>query len=326
MKLTIIACVVTGATAQSYLRMSAPGPAMFAKNAQPAMFKQNVQAYAGARNEMPASPQIDRRQMAALLTAGAIGLPTWETQAGPFGGGKAAPAPAPAAKAKAAPPPANTAIPLVNFGSTGYDLEKGPGADRSWRIQPSLEYLNSKGKLSFKGNLDPPEKQSNDVLIVSTIDSLKPFADVSSCEGIAISAKGNGYPGFKMNLGIDPKQKSVLAYQYSADFSAPTDEYGTVKMPFTAFASPKGEGIDPGFLTNIQRIAFEAEGVAGDAALNVESIGGYGCKNAPQLIEEEDQDDTTLSWYLAAAPLGLLAFFIARSRVRKAPVSPTLLG
>lgn len=325
MKLQIIAFVVTGAMAQSYLRMSpATGPAMFSKGVPQGMFKQNVQTFAGAKNRESMPPvesssqyKLDRRQMAALLTAGAIGMGR-EAIAGPFDGKKPA---APSKTAAKAPPAAENKITLVKLGNNQiYDLDKGSGQDRRWRIVPSLEYLNDNGQVTFRGNLDDPALASKDDIFVGTIDSLRPFPDVSSCEGIVINAKSNGYTGFKMNLGLGKQQRAMSAYATQAPFTAPTGTYGEVKMPFSSFSPPP----DAGMLKDVKRIVFEASDVQGDAELSVTALDAYGCK--PVALIEQDHEDTTFLWYFAAAPLGLLAFFITRSRARKAPVTPPLFG
>lgn len=176
--------------------------------------------------------------------------------------------------------------------------------------------------------------------IVGNIDG-KGFPDVSSCEGISITAKSinilkapqvNGYTGglkefaeveipeykgFTLTIGkLGPKKDSVNPY-YKAKFNAPLNTFGIVNIPFkdftNSFDGATGDPIDsckaspdncpdPKTLGNLNQMAFWAE-TNGIFKLEVQAVSAYGCSAPPQAAELATFDEAgdTSSLWLFAA-------------------------
>jgi hypothetical protein len=312
MQLSIVGLLVSCAMAmaQSSLRISPPQA--FAKSAPPGVFKyptSNVKAFAGASREpTPYNSEpvaqasidysMDRRSVAALLTAGAIGNVLGYPS-----------------DARAA-----TSIPLITF-------DGAQGTSKQWTLIPKTRVLDTYGTLYMKGFVDPPEKKAKTEMIAYTIGR-KAYPDVSKCEGISFMAKTlDAYEGYSISIGKQQTNVAPQSYLYKAKFEAPAGEFGEVKVPFKSFASPKGDTPDAATLQDIERVAFWAE-TGGTVSLSIGTISAYGCAGAAQLVAKADENvdgSTSFSWCLAAALLGLLLFFVMRTRKRPAPIAKPLL-
>jgi hypothetical protein len=313
MKLTIIAFLVTSVSSQ--LQVSRPGiaPNAFAKNVYPGMTNyassRNVNSFATGSSGEPSpaqysyksqeykspQPNLDRRSMGALLTAGALGA------------------------VSQTPALAAGTIPLATFDGTFETT-------RLWTIVPGLRYLKyNAGKLGIKGKVSDPKYGTKDEIIAYSLPNFqKDWADISGCKGISLQAKTNNpYDGYEISIGQDPSSQSPRSYLYKAKFDAPLEQFGNVEIPFTSFKSKTGQSPDSTTLKEIGRMSFWMS-AGGEPSLEVTDVSGYGC-GAAMLVEQEDEDSTSVLWYFAPAPLGLLAFFIMRSRVRPSVTVPTAL-
>lgn len=183
---------------------------------------------------------------------------------------------------------------------------------------------------------------------VGNIDG-KGYPDVSSCEGIAITANSINiipvpqvsgltgaltgfedvvipeYKGYSLSIG---KVGVKLDGGYNAKFNAPLNTFGTVKIPFKDFTNKKGELPDPKFLENMKSMTFFAEPGTG-FKLKVQDVSAYGCTAAPKVAELATSDEaggTSSLWLLTAASSGFIALLLVQIRTRPAPVTPPLLG
>lgn len=250
-----------------------------------------------------AENNLDRRAMGGLLAAGAFGAFSPNAKAG-----------------------SNT-LPLATFDGT-------EETKRLWAVIPRLRTLKDKTELLVKGDVSAPALKANDEIAAYTLPNpRKPFADLSSCEGISLTAKTNTpYQGYSMSIGALPASTSPRSYLYKAKFDAPS-EFGNVKIPFKDFLNPKGQTPDSKTVSDIQRLSVWGDREGGEVNLEVKDISGYGCSAATMLVQQEDEDlatsSTSLLWYLAPASLGFLFFFMMRIRARPSEASmivPPLLG
>jgi hypothetical protein len=303
MKLTIIAFLVTGVTSQQQITRLSPGMFKYASSRQPNVnsyatspSQESSQSYSYKSQEYKApQPNLDRRSMGALLTAGALGAVSQTPNALAAG-----------------------TIPLATFDGTFETT-------RLWTIVPGLRYLKyNAGKLGVKGRVSDPKYGTKDEIIAYSLPNFqKDWADISGCKGISLQAKTNNpYDGYEISIGQDPSSQSPRSYLYKAKFNAPLEQFGTVEIPFSDFKSKSGQAPDSKTLQEIGRMSFWMT-AGGEPNLEVTDVSGYGC-GAAMLVEQEDESASIL-WYFAGAPLGLLVFFIMRSRVRPAVTVPTAL-
>jgi len=133
---------------------------------------------------------------------------------------------------------------------------------------------------------------------VSTSDS-KPWADVSSCTGLVLNVKSTStpaaYQGWRVAFGADKSGcGKFFARGFKADFNAPEDDFGEVRVPFDQFTKcwddGSGDAIEtcadkPEFcpsterLQSLQTVSIWAEGKAADVKIEVKSVGAYGCSS-----------------------------------------------
>lgn len=277
-------------------------------------------------------PNLDRRAMGTMLGAGALGWSLGSAQS-----------------AKAA-----SDVPLVTFDGTPattytWSIVRGTAIDSDDKKNKLLKFYGTAAVNSFR--------ESVDQTVLSTISG-KPFADVSSCEGISLVVKngdtltarkafetGGGeitqkftpYEGYAISIGKKGGKAFSKNWGYKARFKAPVGEFGTVKIPFKDFTNSfdpvNGDPIemvnpDPKTLENVGQIALWAEKVTGIFSLKVQEIGAYGCKSVAEeeLSTFNGVDGTSLFLLFSAISLGAVVFFVVRIRARKAPVAPPLLG
>ena len=81
-----------------------------------------------------------------------------------------------------------------------------------------------------------PSLQAPGFITAVNSDS-KPFSDVSSCEGLKITAQSfNDYSGFRVSFGnAHPKGGKFFAYGYKANFQPTVGLVGSVMVPFHNF-------------------------------------------------------------------------------------------
>jgi len=150
------------------------------------------------------------------------------------------------------------------------------------------QVLNFTGKCAIVPSLSAPG------FITAVNSDKKPFADVSSCEGLRITAQSfNDYSGFRLSFGnAHPISGKFFAYGYKADFQPTVGSVGSVSVPFHNFTDywddATGDPIrtcqeypkycpDPNTLQDMKTMSIWAEGKEGDVHLEVTSINGYGC-------------------------------------------------
>lgn len=155
------------------------------------------------------------------------------------------------------------------------------------------------------------------------------YADVSSCEGIAVEVRSTSnpdpYTGYRLSVGNDGSAcGKFFARGYKANFAAPSGKFETVNIPFDEFTrcwdDATGDAIktcadDPNVCItsdrkqNLQSIAVWAEGKLGDVKLDIKSVKGYNCGNSlnatPNIVElaESVEELSTLVSAVVAADL-----------------------
>jgi len=150
------------------------------------------------------------------------------------------------------------------------------------------------GMLNFTGACKiVPSLKAPGFITAVTSDSAS-WADVSSCEGLTITAKAaTSYAGYRVSFGhAHPILGKFFAYGYKSHFSPTVGSVGSVSVPFKNFTDfwddATGEPIhtcesnhkycpDAKTLTDMKTMSIWAEGVEGDIRLEVKSISGYGC-------------------------------------------------
>lgn len=150
------------------------------------------------------------------------------------------------------------------------------------------------GLLTFTGSCKiVPSLQAPGFITAVSADS-KPWVDVSSCEGVKITAKAaSGYTGYRLSFGnAHPVGGKFFAYGYKSHFQPSVGSFGSVTIPFKNFTDfwddATGEPIhtcaevsrycpDAKTLADMKMMQFWAEGVEGDIDLQVKSVAGYGC-------------------------------------------------
>ena len=143
-----------------------------------------------------------------------------------------------------------------------------------------------------------PSLQAPGFIKIESKDS-KAWADVSSCEGLALTTKSSSnpseYTGYRVSFGSDSafmQCGKFFARGFKANFKAGEGEFETVQVPFNQFTKcwddSTGDAIhtceeDSRFcpsserLSNLQTMAIWAEGVAADLTLTIQSVEAYGC-------------------------------------------------
>lgn len=120
------------------------------------------------------------------------------------------------------------------------------------------------------------------------------FPDVSGCTGLALSLRtSEDYKGYYVSFGTDraPGGRYARGYKTHLDLT-PSDDFANFEIPFSEFSSKWDDATgkttvscqeDPRFcpsvdnLRDMKTISFWGEGVEGNVALDVRSIGAYGC-------------------------------------------------
>jgi hypothetical protein len=256
----------------------------------------------------------------------------------------------------------------ITLAAFGKDVE-GTSVKHIWSYYrgDSTDPINKEGILTLRGgpvkgaNLKEIPAPSNDKFILGNIDG-KGFPDVSSCEGISLTARSasalqapvvNGltgmfegtfdieipeYKDFAFTIGA--KANSRFSFGYKAKFSSPKNEFGTVKIPFTDFTKSwdkeTGEPIStckaspencptPEILQNLKQMTLVAE-TPGNYRLEVEKISAYGCKAAASFAERDPFDEAGIT--SGTSSLWLFAatssglFAFLVVKVRSRPVLP----
>lgn len=140
----------------------------------------------------------------------------------------------------------------------------------------------------------PPEAPSEESSSSSSSSSPSGFPDVSTCQGLSLTMRTDvGYSGFYVSFGTDRAPGGRYAMGYKTHFSlVPGYGFTEVTLPFANFSSrwddATGKTIvfcrdDPQYcpsldnLRDMKTMSLWGEGVEGTFALDVESIGAYGC-------------------------------------------------
>lgn len=221
------------------------------------------------------------------------------------------------------------------------------------------------GNLLFKGglfqgaNVKGPPPGIKEKFLLGNIDGLG-FPDVTSCEGIAITANNinlipvpqvDGFTGVSKGF-IDTEIPEYKGYSliigkgkkgsfYKAPFTPSLNKFSTVKIPFkeftNSFDSETGNAIDtckanpencpgPKTLENMKQMIFVAQELNTAFKLEVKDVSAYGCTAVAQLAAFDEGSGISSLWLLTAVSLGLLVFFILQIRTRPALRTPPLLG
>jgi len=153
------------------------------------------------------------------------------------------------------------------------------------------------GALNFTGACKiVPSLKAPGFITAVTSDSAA-WADVSSCEGLTITAKAaTPYKGFRISFGhAHPIGGKFFASGYKANFAPSVGSFGSVSVPFTNFTDfwddATGDAIhtcasnhrycpNAKTLADMKTMSIWAEGVEGNIHLEVKSIAGYGCSSS----------------------------------------------
>lgn len=272
-----------------------------------------------------------RRTVAAMISAGALGIPLGYSWAAP----------------------GNSEIKLVTFDDAKGTTQKWAEVDDSTYIEGGLSAGKtsvSNGMLTFSGNVAPGRKFQDPGFIISRTggedgEKAKKFPDASSCEGISFVAKSTTpYKGYSFSIS------NKAGNGYKARFAAPLNQFDTVRIPFKEFTSSysivTGDPIktckesevncisfSPENLSRMESVAFWAEGVAGKVHLEVKEINAYGCNEAS--VSETISLEMPTSFprtngsyflcHLSIVAAGLLIFFVVRAKKRPTPSASPLL-
>jgi len=197
--------------------------------------------------------------------------------------------------------PTSSEIPLVSFAS-GSD----PAVTHAWkamndpvmggksvsRVAVENDVLNFTGTCAIVPSLNAPGFIT--AVTGNGFFAHETFVDVSSCKGLAITAKDfSSYKGYRISFGTaKPVGGKFFAQGYKANLFPTVGRFGTVTIPFTDFtdfwddatgnpihlcAENKDYCPDQKTLRNMKTMSIWAEGVQGTVHLEVRAIAGYGC-------------------------------------------------
>lgn len=184
-----------------------------------------------------------------------------------------------------------------------------PATSHTWSVVrgEASDPTAKKGELKFKGRVGSTIRGNADPFILTNFDK-KPFVDISSCEGIALTAQSinkqtvknlggetvddswDEFKGFSLSIGNKGGDFGGLKYGYKAKFTPPLNEFGVVKIPFKDFTNswdvntgqPTQTGPeyspDQATLQNIKRMGLWAEEFTGKFKIFITDISGYNCK------------------------------------------------
>ena len=155
-------------------------------------------------------------------------------------------------------------------------------------------FTSSGSAAVFDGEVvDVPFLKAPGFIKVSTNMNEK-YPDVSSCEGIAITAmSSNAYNGFRFSFGTaHAPGGGFFAYGYKQTFFPTVGTFGTVVLPFYNFTDAWNDGTGdpvhtcqsnkvycptPAALADLQTMSLWGEGVGGKVHLEVRKITAVGC-------------------------------------------------
>lgn len=211
----------------------------------------------------------------------------------------------------------------------GYENKFSPGGKAPDPNGRTPKDKKGETELSFTGEAGSPDGSGP---LVAWTQSVRPYGDLSSCEGLYLIAKtAKPYSGYELGLGVSKSNIGVpvtgpFSFAYKAKFEPPTSEYGQVKIPFKDFAISDPELLS---LTDIKRIslwAVDEKDNDGKFDMKVKEIGAYGCGSVTELAAFDVPVSTNIRWYFAAGTVGFMAFLLVDTRRKSAPVTQPLLG
>jgi len=147
------------------------------------------------------------------------------------------------------------------------------------------------------------------------------FPDVSSCSGLSVTLRSTvPYQGYYVSFGTDKAPGGRHASGYKSSINLPdNDAFVDLELPFSGFSSNWDDATghtkvtcleDPGVcpsdatLADMQTISFWGEGVEGTIALEIQTIGAYGCAApAAAAASRNSSNSNSRTFELASASL-----------------------